>query len=446
MPLCISLFLTRTDPDVLRNHQAYCGRHGYPHRVHAPVLGSAAQQQVYKYQLLRRELAGLADGDWLLFLDQDSVVTHPVGAEQLVEGVDAVIVEYPPGEGLAGPVAMTNMLLLRNTPANRQVLAAAATEVSHAMVVQAREGIDEYAVLRAVGVLPCNAMRAGSYANVNWRIYDWYKAPVFVIHLGHLPTAQVGQRVLHDARLQNALVRWINARTEQGRPLLAPVSPPPSQVPYEAFQPERPVALVTLYTHHITAYASIAEANVRRYCERHGLAYHVYRAIPPELDPGINGTWVKTWLLLRHFHAHEWVIWIDADILFGNQQRPLQDLLSGRDVLLAKDIGDWPVNAGVLGFRRTPDNERVLRRIWERIEAVPDKSTTYSSMGDQFYVNEVLGQEGLLGEATVHDCLSVNTPSQLADDDTLMVHFIGLGEPYRSVYMADMDARSLARG
>ena len=51
-------------------------------------------------------------------------------------------------------------------------------------------------------------------------------------------------------------------------------------------------------------------------------------------------------------------------------------------------------------------------------------------------------EEGLVGEQYILDNLSINTPPHLASEDTLLVHFINLGEPYRSVYMAAMDARS----
>jgi hypothetical protein len=84
----------------------------------------------------------------------------------------------------------------------------------------------------------------------------------------------------------------------------------------------------------------------------------------------------------------------------------------------------------------------LLERIWARIGEVGDKSGVYSSMGDQYYTNEVLDQEGLLGEHNVLDNLTLNTPPLLAGEDTLLVHFVSLAEPYRSVYMAAMDMAS----
>ena len=95
-----------------------------------------------------------------------------------------------------------------------------------------------------------------------------------------------------------------------------------------------------------------------------------------------------------------------------------------------------------MGFRNTARNAELLARIWARIGSVDDKSTVYASQGDQYYTNEVLMEEGLVGEQNILDNLSINTPPHLASEDSLLVHFINLGEPYRSVYMAAMDARS----
>ena len=199
---------------------------------------------------------------------------------------------------------------------------------------------------------------------------------------------------------------------------------------------------MTLYTHHVQTYARVSEHNVRRYCDVHGYAYHVYPEVPHEIERGINGSWVRSWLLQQHLPDHDWVIWVDADVLFFNQSRPIEPLLQGRDLLLAKDVGAWLFNSGVMGFRSTPRNLELLAQIWSRIGEVADKSGVYSSMGDQYYTNEVLSQASLLDECSVLDNLTINTPPLLASEDTLLVHFVSLAEPYRSVYMAAMDAAS----
>ncbi|SFO72267.1 galactosyl transferase GMA12/MNN10 family protein [Variovorax sp. OK605] len=444
MPLCLS-FLQRRDDAVLRNHAHYCRLHGYPHqwveseRILHPALRASA-----KYSEILRHLRTLAEGDWLFFIDGDSVVFHPVAIDALMQGRDLLAAESPPAGSLGG-LAMTNMMVLRHTAANRAMLHQLIVDAGHVIARVARR-IDEAARLRPAGMRGCNAMEQGVYVNVSWRIAQWHQAPVFVVHLGASPVevdGEPGEDMLHDLNLQRVLVDQVNASLTQGSPVLQPPAYPEiSAAAADSYNPEARIAFLTLYTPHIQAYARVSEHNVRRYCDRHGHAYHVYRDIPAAIGPGINGSWIRSWLINQHLAHHEWVIWVDADVVFRNPARRIEPLLEGRDLLLAKDIGAWQFNSGVMGFRNTPGNARLLDRIWERIGAVADKSAVYSSQGDQYYTNEVLGEEGLVGEPHILDNLSINTPPHLASDDTLLVHFINLSEPYRSVYMAAMDARS----
>jgi hypothetical protein len=272
---------------------------------------------------------------------------------------------------------------------------------------------------------------------------------LFVLHLGPMrhvdAQGRAGDETMYDRNLAAFLVRRANAALVHGETMLQAADyPAASDAAVTTGDRQARIALVTLYTHHVNSYARVSEANVRRYCERHGYAYHVYRGIPEELDAAMNGTWTKTWLLKRHLPDHEWVIWIDADMIFLNQSRALDEFLAQRDVLFVKDIANWSVNAGLLGFRRTPENLALLERIWRTIESVQDKSGLYSSGGDQQYVNQVLEAEGLAGADHVIDNTVINTPPQLARGDTILVHCMALGEPYRSAYMADMDRRSQA--
>jgi hypothetical protein len=250
----------------------------------------------------------------------------------------------------------------------------------------------------------------------------------------------------HDSNLEKVMLRQINDHFIEGKPMMqAPNYPAISDDAVSHFNPESKIALVTLYTHHITTYARVSEHNVKRYCDRHGYAYHVYRAIPEELDPSINGTWVKSWLLKNNIANHDWIIWVDADVLFRNQIQKLEPLLEGRDVLFAKDLCAWPINAGIMGFRNTPANVELIDKIWQRMLEVNDKSTVYSDQGDQFHTINVLTENNILSEATVLNCLSINTAPPMSNTDSLLTHYVGWGEPYRSIYMAHDDAISQRR-
>jgi galactosyl transferase GMA12/MNN10 family len=445
MALCISVF-DQVDQQVLLNHQHYCRLFGYSHRwVETAHIAHPMLRRAHHYHLLLQQLRESADNDWVLLLDSNAVIFHPVAMETLLAGRDALVVKGPTRSPSSEPhVVMNNMLALRNTAENRKTLHELIFFL-HKGLIRDEGGISELRLLENFPVLGINAMIGDSYVNVSWHIGQWFDARIFIVNLGPRPSADGGQDhdILFDRRMKNILVQQINGALIDGLPLLKPpVYAALSTDPQSSFNPYAKIALVTLYTHHIAGYARISEHNVKRYCDRHGYAYHVYREIPPQLDSNISGSWVKSWLLARHLADHDWVIWVDADVLFTNQSKKLEPLLENRDVLFAKDIGGWDLNSGVMAFRHTAQNAALLEKIWESISNVDDKSTVYSSQGDQFHTIEVLRAAGMLNEQCIVDCLSINTPPQLSTRDTLLTHYFGWDDPYRAVYMAADDAMS----
>ena len=186
MPLCLS-FLGHADHDVLRNHAHYCGLYGYPHRsIESQDIWLPALRNAFKYSQVLRHLRELPEGDWLLFLDSASVVMRPVAVETLLAGRDALVVQGPPSD--AWPEwAMTGMFVLRNTAANRSLLLDMISDAT-SVVAHQSDRVDEFARFRSAGVLPCNAMVAGIYVCVTWRMQNWAHAHVFVVNLAPLPT------------------------------------------------------------------------------------------------------------------------------------------------------------------------------------------------------------------------------------------------------------------
>ena len=450
MPLCLTFFSRGLDDAVMRNHAHYCRLYGYAHKwIAADHIAYPGLRQSYRYSQILRHLRALDEGDWLFFIDDDSVLFHPVAIDSLMDQRDLLVVEGPVHDIHPGQ-PMTNMMVLRNTAANRQLVHALIADIGLELALVKR-GSEGAALLRAVGVQPCSAVLHDVHVNISWRQMNWFKAPVFCVNLAPLPMVgpdgEPRVDALHDMNLQKFLVKQVNGALIKGDALLEPANYPALSTDAEThINPGASIAFVTLYGHDIHSYARVSEHNVRRYCERHGYGYHVYRGLPPDMEQGINGTWAKTWVLQKHFSQHQWVIWVDADVLFMTPAHPVERLLAGRDLLLGKDVCAWPVNAGVLGFRHTEQNAQLLAKIWARIIEVQDKSGVYASQGDQFYINEVLREHGLTGDDNVYDNQTINTPPMLADGDSYLVHFVNLGEPYRSAFMADMDAASQRTG
>lgn len=443
-------FFNRKDDDVLRNHTHYASTMGYAHDwVETSFLSHPKLRIAYKYSYLLEQLKSVSEGDVVLLLDEHSAVFRPVDLNHLMNGRDSVIVEGPTEQNKPN-LPFSNMIGLRNTPAIRETLFEIIMAL-HSALTGKNDQLEEEFLLNKFDVLAINTALEGTYINVSWRIAHWFEHAIFVVHLG--PNMSIGDdgkllhdafhQLTHDANFEKVLFKQINGTLIDGLPLLqAPNYPAISDDAVSHFNPNSKIALVTLYTHHIATYARVSEHNVKRYCDRHGYAYHVYREVPSEIDPSISGSWVRSWLLQNLVSDHEWVIWIDADVLFRNQNIKLETILEGRDLLFAKDLCAWPINSGVLGFRNTPANIELIAAIWQRMTEIGDKSTTYSDQGDQHHTIKVLYEQDLIHEKSITSALPINTPPPMSSPNTLLTHYVGISEPYRSVYMAVHDAES----
>jgi hypothetical protein len=440
------------DDEILRNHEHYAQRYGYAHQwVETDFMAHEKLRTAFKYNYLLQQLKTCKEGELVMLINGHTAIFKPLSIVEAMEGLDRFVC-YGPGSNDAPDapyLPLNNLLIVRNTQANRDFLHDMLFALHGGLAVRP-EHLNEYQWLEQFSILPTNATLLNTYMNVNWQIPNWFNANIFAVNLGmgtkYDNASNPKQDLSHDSNLEKVLLRQINDHFIAGKPMMqAPNYPAISDDTVSHFNPEAKIALVTLYTHHITTYARVSEHNVKRYCDRHGYAYHVYRAIPEELDPNINGTWVKSWLLKNNIANHDWIIWVDADVLFRNHIQKLEPLLEGRDLLFAKDLCAWPINAGIMGFRNTPANVELIDKIWQRMLEVNDKSTVYSDQGDQFHTINVLTENNILSEATVLNCLSINTAPPMSNTDSLLTHYVGWGEPYRSIYMAHDDAISQRR-
>ena len=448
-------FFERMDEDVLRNHQHYCRLMGYTHEwVESAFLSHEKLRTAYKYNVLLDHLKSSQDNELVLMLDAHGLIMHPLALEQLMVGMDSLIISGPT-EVNKPEIVYNNMVIVRNTEAIRQTLFEMLMALHGRLAGQDEQGAEEELLLKKFNVMASNTIFGDVHLNLSWRITTWAQSKIFVVFLGspasfddngHI-TRNALHQLIHDANLERLLVKQINGHFIEGKPLLeTPNYPAISEDAVSHFNPHSKIALVTLYTHHINTYARVSEHNVKRYCDRHGYAYHVYRGIPSELDPALNGTWVKSWLLKKHISDHEWIIWVDADVMFRNQTIKLENILEGRDLLFAKDLCAWPINAGIMGFRNTPENIELVARIWQRMLEVNDKSTVYSDQGDQHHTIKELYESNLINEKNIANCLTINTSPPMSSPDSLLTHYVGWGEPYRSIYMAHHDVESQRRG
>ncbi|WP_250516131.1 hypothetical protein [Caballeronia sp. INDeC2] len=437
----ISFFADDNARASFENHRRYCARHAYAHDyVETSAIGWPHLRMLQKYQVLLRTLRASAEGDLVLLLTQDCLLLRDVPCETFMhdDGRDCVVAyRNEEAEGV-----MAAFQLWRNTPAAR----AHVERLCEGAKFGGRTLASESELLRALDPLAFN-VAIGGHVPVVLAGLDvspvWSEWPAFALALADIPGAPKNQPVFAD--LRDLLAEHINDRQRRGLPYLDLPTLEAGEARYEAVNGDAPIALAMLYTPNIREYGAIAERNLRRYCERHGYALHLYREVPPEAGPGASGNWIKPWVLLRHLPEHEWIFWIDADVLVVDQSKPLEPLLTNRDRVIATDVS-WHFNSGIMGFRNTQQNLDVLTEIEQTIGAIADKSSTYASGGDQDVFIKVLQRHGLAESRDLLDCMTINTPYQFQSRDSFMVHYMHMWPSLRALAMHHGDLTSQTRG
>lgn len=439
----ISFFAGNGAHASFENHRRYCARRSYAHEyVDTSGIGWQHLRMQRKYQMLLRTLRACAEGDLVLLLTQDCLLLRDVSCETLIANSGRDWIVMTSGDGDAGYV-MAAFQLWRNT--------AAAREQVERICQGAKFGgalASESELLRALEPLPFNVSIGGIVPVIPAALHVhpvWAEWSAFAIALEDIPDAPKNHPVFAD--LRDLLAEHINDCQAKGLPylMLPPHDDSVAAASYEALNRQAPIALAMLYTPNIREYGAIAERNLRRYCERHGYALHLYRDVPAEAGTGASGNWLKPWVLRRHLADHAWLFWIDADVLITNQDTPLEPLLTNRDRVIAMDVS-WQFNSGIMGFRNTPQNLAVLTEIAQSIGAIADKSSTYASGGDQDVFIRILQQHGMAEDRDLLDCTTLNTPYQLQSGDSFMVHYMHMWPSLRALAMHHGDLVSQIRG
>ncbi|MFA6961807.1 MAG: DUF273 domain-containing protein [Opitutaceae bacterium] len=129
-------------------------------------------------------------------------------------------------------------------------------------------------------------------------------------------------------------------------------------------RPKRPrIRIITAYDDAIATYGDIAAARMRDYAKRHGYDFVVYR---DGFDPARPPAWSKILFTLRALRGVDWVVWLDADILIADLDRPLEEFISrDHDIVMARHIKPSPhPNTGVFLLRNRLWVRAFLRHVY----------------------------------------------------------------------------------
>jgi hypothetical protein len=417
-------------PATLVNHRHYAREHGYRHvEIDLSELSGSSDHArwLYKYETLLRHLAQAQSNEIVLLLSENAAILRSMPLPEMMAGRDWLIV------CVDSELPQTDVLMFRNTQAIREKVADLVERCRFGVVLPEREA----GLLHAFTACPFQH-RVGDDVHFVLPAASnldsiWAKWKVFSI--------SVRDEKQHR-RFRTALIEHINECRVRGVPYMTLADTGVREASaHSVVQPNRPIALVALYTPNVANYGRIAETNFTRYCERHGYTLYVHRDIPAQLNDGkTSGNWFKAALLREYLPDHQWVFWIDADVLINDMNQRLEPFTHGRDTVLARDAGTWAFNSGIMGFQRNQQNYDALARVIDECAKLEDKSDVYASMGDQSRFVQTLEERP---DLHVSSFIDINTPWIYRRPDSFMVHYIGMWNDNRALLM-DHDLRLAA--
>lgn len=462
MPVVLSLLPTRPVPGLVENHTRYAQTHGYQHTVvDGTHIYGERQQTLYRYHCIYQQLQALKDGELLLVLDVFSLIYSPHPLEAVAQGYDSVVSFTNPDMPQVPDMANSSGMIFRSTPEIREKMYRLLQELGRWAMHLAEQGQKAEAQILSNAFTPISfrfPLKNGYYPciQVLWRTSDSNSSFAFdslkqvqpliasyapdwrQVHGVWAVNADFDfryvQALLFEAQAQLTIPRDFKTEFE-----LAALIPLESEV---HLNPEADIAFVSLYTRNITGYGMLHERSMLRYCERHGYGYHVYHDSPQFIPESVTANWAKAHLIRHHLAQHQFVLWIDADILAIQQASGVEHLLSGRDFIVGMDHTAWAMNSCIFGARNTPEMIAFIDRLCQRIESVEDKSSVYASGGDQQILGEILADEGMLNAKHVVDAISLGTSPIYATAQNRFVHFPSQVNHYRAAAMHTWDEKS----
>ncbi|KVV48302.1 galactosyl transferase GMA12/MNN10 domain protein [Burkholderia ubonensis] len=425
--IVLSIFFEASNASLV-NHRRYARSRMYKHRYFDASAIPTRLQWLYKYERLLNTLRHAKEGDVILMMSENAAIVSPVAMETFVQGLDYLLIRVS-----AHALPQVDVQFWRNTAIARQ----AVLRIAQRCRLGEELPTAEAKLLTELESVHCAIQIADHHPvmQAGHRFFpDWNATPTFAISIDDSPHDP--DRKWESARYREALIDHLNERKAAGAPLFTFSGNEEAQCAERSvYNGGKAVAIVTLYTPNVASYARIAEENFKRYCEIHGYTLYVHREIPAEVGLQANGNWLKPWLLHAYLLHHDWVIWLDSDVLVADLERPLDALLQGRDALVAHDIGKWDFNAGVVGLRHTDKNLSMLLRLMSVISSLADLSDVYSNSGDQNYFIDAVHTARAIEHDEVCDFLEINTPWMVRQTDSFMVHYLGMWPEMRALMM-----------
>ena len=139
------------------------------------------------------------------------------------------------------------------------------------------------------------------------------------------------------------------------------------------------IGIITSYTNTIRwknygkcDYCDFASVNHHEYANKHGYSY-VKKIVDNEDYRDRHPTWIKIDVLKTYLPIFDYLVWIDADAVFYNQDIKIEDLIDeGIDLVVPKMEEDrvsgnvWThTTTGFMIWKNSQWSNKILNKLWE---------------------------------------------------------------------------------
>ena len=261
-----------------------------------------------------------------------------------------------------------------------------------------------------------------------------------VLETGHSTTLKRKNNLCMDEKAKefiNLKNQWANFKDYNFLNYISEFTPKKNcpKEEYTVYNPEKKIAIVSLYTKEISDYAIHSENSIRQYCQKQDYTFHVYRN---NIDKRFSPNWSKAQALLNHIDEHDYLIWMDSDTLIFNTEKKFEDIISKcsrKFVIATKDIGENSMlNSGVLIFKCHNYTKNLIKK-WRDFDG--DKSSLYASGGDQEILCQILKKSDPFGyNRKIFEMSEFNTDPRFVDKDTFILHFMAYPYQLKKIFMS----------
>jgi hypothetical protein len=138
------------------------------------------------------------------------------------------------------------------------------------------------------------------------------------------------------------------------------------------------IAILTSYTNHIRwddygkcDYGDFASLNHHEYANKHGYSY-IKKIVNNDDYENWHPTWIKIDVIKTYLQIFDYVVWIDADAVFYNQDIKIEDLIEGDvDLVIPKLEMDhvsgnvWTsTSTGFMIWKNSDWSFNILNELW----------------------------------------------------------------------------------